>query len=251
MGVLARIGKQEDDAPLLLQQMAQGGRSLPYATGTVHVESDDDPGRALHLTFDEGRLVGRVVDGAPGEWAVVRPGPVDAPFSGELVDAATLASWSVRTGDDRLVLPPLDDVATDALAGLREIPDADLALRFRLVGSPAGMVLLELAYLGGRRVRAQVVDSFAEDMEPVPFGSAEATCDITWRNYLRLRAGALDPLEAGAEGTVDGHWTHLLLLHGLLQQADHVAAWSSLVRGAGDGAHHGARLHRQGGPPGP
>jgi hypothetical protein len=192
------------------------------------VESDDDPGRALHLTFDEGRLVGRVVDGAPGEWAVVRPGPVDAPFSGELVDAATLASWSVRTGDDRLVLPPLDDVATDALAGLREIPDADLALRFRLVGSPAGMVLLELAYLGGRRVRAQVVDSFAEDMEPVPFGSAEATCDITWRNYLRLRAGALDPLEAGAEGTVDGHWTHLLLLHGLLQQADHVAAWSSL-----------------------
>ena len=228
MGVLARIGKQDDAAPLLLQQMAQGGRSLPYASGTVHVESDDDPGRVLHLTFDEGRLTGRVVDDVAGEWAVVRPGPVDAPFSGELVDAVSLAAWAVRVGEERLPLPPLDDVATDALADLHEIPDADLALRFRLVGSPAGMVLLELAYLGGRRVRAQVVDSFAEDMEPVPFGSAEATCDLTWRNYLRLRAGTLDPLEAGAEGTVDGHWTHLLLLHGLLQQADHVAAWSSL-----------------------
>ena len=228
MGVLARIGKQDDAAPLLLQQMAQGGRSLPYASGTVHVESDDDPGRVLHLTFDEGRLTGRVVDDVAGEWAVVRPGPVDAPFSGELVDAVSLAAWSVRVGEERLPLPPLDDVATDALADLHEIPDADLALRFRLVGSPAGMVLLELAYLGGRRVRAQVVDSFAEDMEPVPFGSAEATCDLTWRNYLRLRAGTLDPLEAGAEGTVDGHWTHLLLLHGLLQQADHLAAWSSL-----------------------
>ena len=228
MGVLARVGKQEDDAPLLLQQMAQGGRSLPYATGTVHVESDDDPGRVLHLTFDEGRLVGRATDAAAGEWAVVRPGPVDAPFSGELVGAGELSRWSVRVGSERLALPPLDDVASDALADLHEVPDADLALRFRLVGSPAGMVLLELAYLGGRRVRAEVVDSFGEDVEPVPFGSAEATCDLTWRNYLRLRAGTLDPLEAGAEGTVDGHWTHLLLLHGLLQQSDHVAAWSAL-----------------------
>jgi hypothetical protein len=228
MGVLARVGKQEDDAPLLLQQMAQGSRSLPYATGTVHVESDDDLGRVVHLTFDEGRLVRRVVDDAAGEWAVVRPGPVDGEFSGEQVDSASLAQWSVRIGSERLVLPPLDDVASDALGDLREIPDADLALRFRLVGSPAGMVLLELAYVGGRRVRAEVVDFFGDDMEPVPFGSAEATCDITWRNYLRVRSGDLDPLEAGAEGTVEGHWTHLLLLHGLLQQADHVAAWSSL-----------------------
>ena len=228
MGVLARIGKQEDAAPLLLQQMAAGDRPVPYATGEVHVESDDEPGAVRHMQFDHGRLVADRVDDRPADWALLRLGPVRAPFSGELVRPEDLEGWSLRTGDDRLVLPPLDDVATDALAGLREIPDAELALRFRLVGSPAGMVLLELAYLGGRRVRAQVVDSFAEDMEPVPFGSAEATCDITWRNYLRLRAGALDPLEAGAEGTVDGHWTHLLLLHGLLQQADHVAAWSSL-----------------------
>ena len=228
MGVLARVGKQEDAAPLLLQQMAAGDRPVPYATGEVHVESDDDPGAVRHMQFDHGRLVADRVDDRPADWALLRPGPVRAPFSGELVRPEDLQGWAVRLGADRTPLPPLDDVASDALAHLRPVPDADLALRFRIVGSPAGMVLLELPYLAGQRVAARVVEEFGDRVDPVPDGSADSTCDLTWRNYLRVRAGVLDPLESGAQGTVEGHWTHLLLLHGLLQMPEHVAAWSSL-----------------------
>ncbi|MFM7063555.1 MAG: hypothetical protein ACKO04_08705 [Actinomycetes bacterium] len=228
MGLVARTAKAQDAVPLLLQQMASGDRSVPYATGVVHVESDDEPGQVRHLRFEQGRLVDDTVDDQPADWALVRPGPVRAPFSGELARPADLQGWAVRLGDLRTPLPPLDDVASDALAHLRPVPDADLALRFRIVGSPAGMVLLELPYLSGQRVAARLVEEFGERVDPVPDGAADSTCDLTWRNYLRVRAGTLDPLESGAQGTVEGHWTHLLLLHGLLQMPEHVAAWSSL-----------------------
>ncbi|MFM7068163.1 MAG: hypothetical protein ACKOYM_01765, partial [Actinomycetes bacterium] len=181
MGYTARLGARDDDGQLLVAQLAATSRHLPEASGTVHVESDDEPGVVLHLSFESGRLVERRVDDRPAKWALVRPGSLGEPWSALPVSAAAFRNWGLRAGTERRSLPPLDEVRSEPFASSPDVRDADLGVRIALAGTPAGVVRLELAYVAGQRDRAAVVDEFTETVEPVAMGAATVDLQLTWR----------------------------------------------------------------------
>lgn len=206
----------------------------PYATGTVHHDAVLDDGTVVHhhQVFEAGRLVAWEEDDAPGPWALVRPGdPLTACPTGVAVEE-DLTAVSVRVGEERLVLPPLDDCAEPALTELPFVPDASTALRFELTGSPVGTVRLDTRYQDGRRSWCRVVGEWPDPAPGEPaHGAPGMAVTMTWRNYLRMRSGEATALEAIEQGgTVDARWTLLLLLHGLVQEPEYVAAYRSLPR---------------------
>jgi hypothetical protein len=231
MGIVAR-GQQQ----YVRQQLAgEGVNPRPeYATGTVHHDAVAPDGTVVHhhQVFEQGELVEWERDDAPGPWALVRHGAPTDPFAPVLPGPQEAAAASVRVGEDLLALPPLDDLASDAYRELPLVPDATTRLRFELTGSPVGPLALDLRYQNGRRAVAEVVDQWEDSVEGEPaHGAPEMHIVMTWRNYLRMRAGEATALEAIEEGgSVDARWTLLLLLHGLLQEPEYVAAYRSLPR---------------------
>lgn len=202
-----------------------------YATGTVHHDAVGEDGTVVHhhQVFDRGLLVEWVRDDEPGPWALVRPGDPFRGFSGD--DALGVADVQVRLGDELLALPAADDLAADGWDELTYVPDATARLRFELTGSPVGLQRIDVRYQDGRRASCTFVDDWDDTREGEPAHDApEMSVTMTWRNYLRMRSGELDPLEAIEDGgVVDARWTLLLLLHGLLQQPRYVEIYRSLA----------------------
>lgn len=205
-----------------------------YATGTVHHDAVLPDGTVVHhhQVFDRGLLVEWERDDQPGPWALVRPGDPFVGFESGPLDADGIAAVRVRLGDDLIPLPAADDLGADGWDELPLVPDATARLRYELIGSPVGLMQIDVRYQDGRRPVARFVQDFAESAEGEPaHGAPEMHVAMTWRNYLRMRSGEVTPLEGIEEGgTVDARWTLLLLLHGLLQEPEYTAIYRALPR---------------------
>jgi hypothetical protein len=228
MGLVAK--KPEESR----RQQAGGQMENPrpeYASGTVHHDAvlDDRSVVHHHQVFDRGLLVEWERDEEPGPWALVRRGDPFLPFQEGPASPEVIGSVAVRIGEEMLPLPAVDDLAAGGWDELPFVPDATARLRFTLLGSPVGIMQIDVRYVDGRR-HAEFVEEWPATVEGEPaHGAPEMDVSMTWRNYLRMRAGELNPLEAIEEGgTVDARWTLLLLLHGLLQEPEYVAIYRAL-----------------------
>jgi hypothetical protein len=231
MGVVA--GKREE--PQRAQEAGQGDQPRPeHATGTVHHEAVLADGTTVHhrQEFDRGLLVSWERSDSPGPWALVRPGDPFQAFDPGPAAADRIAAVGVRLGEDLVSLPAADDLAADGWDELPFVPDATARLRFELLGSPVGVMRIDVRYQDGRRARSVFVESWGPTVEGEPaHGAPEMHVSMTWRNYLRMRAGEVTPLEGIEDGgTVDARWTLLLLLHGLLQQSEYISIYRALPR---------------------
>jgi hypothetical protein len=202
-----------------------------YATGTVHHDAVLDDGTVVHhhQDFDHGRLVAWDQDDAPAPWALVRRGDPLTRCPSGVAGPDDVAAAGIRVGDDHLALPLLDDLPDPVFDSLRTVPDATARLRFEVFGSPVGTQYAEVRYQDGART-AWLVGDWPEPTEGEPaFGAPEMHVRLSFRNYLRMRSGAVTALEAIEEGgSVDARWTLLLLLHGMIQSPEYVAAYRSL-----------------------
>lgn len=229
MGLLAKGGQQS------VRQQAGGQLANPrppYATGVVYHDAVTSDGSVVHhhQRFEQGLLMEWELDSEPGPWALVSPGEPFAPFPTTLPGPAEARAVKIRIGERMLDLPPLDDIASPRWDELPTIPDATARLKFELTGSPVGNLALDIRYLDGKRPICEIVDDWAELREgDIAFGAPEMHISMTWRNYLRMRAGEVTALEGIEEGgTTDARWTLLLMLHGLLQEREYVAVYRSL-----------------------
>jgi hypothetical protein len=223
-----QVGREQGSGDLAGEQ----GRPLPpYATGTVHHDSVLDAGTVVHhhQVFEVGRLVAWEQDDLPGSWALVRTGDPLAPCPTGAASPELVASTHLRLGERTLPIPLLDDLPAPAFDALAHVPDATARLRFEVFGTPVGVQRCEVRYQDGART-AWLVEDWVDPTEDEPaFGAPEMHVTMTFRNYLAMRSGAATALEAIEDGgTVDARWTLLLLLHGLIQSPEYVAAYRSL-----------------------
>jgi hypothetical protein len=231
MGITARNPEEQT------RQQGAGelvGEPPAHATGTVHLESVGGDGEVVRhrQRFEQGRLVAWELVDEAAPWALVRPGPPERPCPYGLATPEEVEAVSVRLGERVGPIPPLDDLAYPGWDALPRVPDATARLRYELTGSPVGRILVDIRYQDGKRPMSEVVGEWPEQTtvgEPA-HDAPEMRVTMTFRNYLRMRAGELGALEAIAEGgdVGDTRWTLLLLLHGLLQEDAYVAAYRSL-----------------------
>lgn len=229
MAIVARNAAQSTRQ----QQLGEGAAPRPeYATGVVHHDALAGDGSVVHhhQVFDAGRLVAWERDDGPGPWALVRHGDPFAPWPVDAPGPDEAAATSVRLGTSIVALPPVDDLAAAGWDELPFVPDATARLRFELTGTPVGPLALDIRYVDGRRPVGEIVDDWAVLGEgELAHGAPEMHISMTWRNYLRMRAGEVTALEGIEEGgTVDARWTLLLLLHGLLQEPKYLAIYRAL-----------------------
>lgn len=227
------VVSRNQQAVLRQQLGGEGANPRPeYANGTVHHDAVADDGTVVHhhQVFESGQLVDWVRDDHPGPWALVRPGGPFEPFAPNLAGPDEVAAVRVRLGDEVVALPPLDDSASPRWDELPTVPDATARLRFELTGSPVGPIAMDIRYEDGKRPVAEVVEDWdATDEDEPAHDAPEMHIVMTWRNYLRMRAGELTALEAIEDGgSVDARWTLLLMLHGLLQEPEYVAIYRDL-----------------------
>ena len=230
MGLVAK----QPEASHRQQSGAQPENPRPeHATGTVHHDAVLPDGSVVHhhQVFDRGLLVEWERDDAPGPWALVRPGDPFVPFESGPVDPARVAEVKVRVGEDLLDLPAVDDLSSSGWDELPVVPDATARLRFELTDSPVGVQWLDIRYQDGRRTGRLVTEWAPTQEGEAAHDAPEMHVVMNWGNYLRMRAGDLTALEAIEDrGTVDARWTLLLLLHGLVQQAEYMALYRALPR---------------------
>ncbi len=229
MGLIARYREQEPATPV-----AAAAPPVPpgYATGVVHHDAVADDGTVTHhhQRFESGRLVEWEVDDDPGPWALVRPGGVLLPCPVDVAPADRSESTHLRIGDRLHPLPMVDDLTDPGFAGVEQVPDADLRLRFELTATPTGTQRADIRYERSLRTGWLVEDW--DDPEPgSPAAHApDLAVSMTYRNYLRMRTGGISALEAIADGgSVDGRWTLMLLLHGLVQDPVYVATYRAAL----------------------
>lgn len=223
-GVTDSVGREDGSGEL--------GRDLPaYATGTVHHEAVLDDGSVVqhHQVFDRGVLVDWIEDDEPGPWALIRPGSPLRPCPSGVAAPEAVAEVKLRLGDEVVEIPLLDDLPAPAFDGLAHVPNATARLRFEVFGSPVGIQRCEVRYVDGSRT-AWLVEDWSEPSEGEPaWGAPEMAVSMSFRNYLAMRSGEATALEAIEDGgIVDARWTLLLLLHGLIQSPEYVAAYRSL-----------------------
>ncbi|MCB1256513.1 MAG: hypothetical protein KDB26_05370 [Microthrixaceae bacterium] len=229
MGLLARGGQQS------VRQQAGGQLANPrplYATGIVHHDAIAEDGSIVHhhQRFEQGLLMEWVIDDSPGPWALQRTGQPFDSFPSELPGPSQAEAVRIRIGDELLALPPLDDIASPRWDELPDIPDATARLKFELTGSPVGNLALDIRYLNGKRPMCEIINEW-DDLSDgdLAYGAPEMHIVMTWRNYLRMRSGEVTALEGIEEGgTTDARWTHLLMLHGLLQEREYMDVYGSL-----------------------
>lgn len=232
MGFVAQFRRSVDHESVREDGSGQQDLHLPgYATGTVHHEAVLDDGTTVHhhQTFERGVLVDWVEDDEPGPWALIRPGSPLRPCPSTVADPAEVGAVSLRLGDRVLPLPLLDDLPAPAFDALVRVPDATARLRFEVFGTPVGTQRCDVRYQDGARTGWLVSDwSDPEPGEPAA-GAPEMHVSMSFRNYLKMRSGQATALEAIEDGgTVDARWTLLLLLHGMIQSPEYVAAYRGL-----------------------
>lgn len=232
MGFISQLPGRVKDQAGREDGSGQLGRNLPpYATGTVHHEAVLDSGEVVHhhQVFERGMLVDWIEDDEPGPWALIRPGsPLQSCPSG-IATPEEVAAVKHRLGDDVFDIPLLDDLPAPAFDSLAHVPDATARLRFEVFATPVGTQRCDVRYVDGSRT-AWLVEDWPELEEGEPAaGAPEMAVTMSFRNYLAMRSGEATALEAIEDGgIVDARWTLLLLLHGLIQSPEYVAAYRSL-----------------------
>lgn len=232
MGFISQLPRHVEDEAGREDGSGELGRELPaYATGTVHHEAVLADGTVVHhhQVFERGVLVDWVDDDEPGPWALVRPGSPLRPCPSGVASPEAVAEVKLRLGDELLDIPLLDDLPAPVFDSLAHVPDATARLRFEVFGTPVGVQRCDVRYVDGSRT-AWLVEDWSEVGEGEPAaGAPEMAVSMSFRNYLAMRSGAATALEAIEDGgTVDARWTLLLLLHGLIQSPEYVAAYRSL-----------------------
>lgn len=232
MGFVSQFGRSVDQQSTRQDQAGELGRELPdYATGTVHHEAVLDDGSVVHhhQVFERGVLVDWIEDDEPGPWALIRPGSPLASCASGVATPDDVAAVQLRLDGQVVPLPILDDLPAPAFDALPRIPNATARLRFEVFASPVGTQRADVRYQDGSR-HAWLVSDWEEPTEGQPaFDAPEMAVTMSFRNYLKMRSGELTALEAIEDGgVVDARWTLLLLLHGLLQEPEYVAAYRGL-----------------------
>ncbi len=225
MGLIARYREQTAAVP----SVATAPPELPHhATGVVHHDAVADDGTVTHhhQRFVAGRLVEWELDDGPGPWALVRPGDPLLPCPTDVAPPERTEAARLRLGDELLSLPVVDDIEAPGFAGVERVPDADLRLRFEVLSTPTGVQRADFRYDRGLRT-GWLVEDWGEPEPGSPAAHApDLSVSMTFRNYLRMRTGEISALEAIADGgSVDGRWTLMLLLHGLVQDPVYVATY--------------------------
>ncbi len=237
MGFVAQFRRGVTDSAGREDGSGELGLVLPeYATGTVHHEAVLADGQVLHhhQVFDRGVLVDWIEDDEPGPWALIRPGSPLRSCPAGVASPEAVAEVKIRLGTDVIDLPLLDDLPAPVFDTLAHVPDATARLRFEVYGTPVGIQRCDVRYVDGSR-QAWLVEEWedwsqVDDGEPAA-GAPEMGVSMSFRNYLAMRSGEATALEAIEDGgVVDARWTLLLLLHGLIQSPEYVAAYRSLPR---------------------
>lgn len=212
---------------------APGAPPVPpgYATGTVFHEAVQPDGSVVHhrQEFDGGRLVDWHQDTEPGPWALIRRGdPLDpCPVDGATPDL--VAATQVRLGETVVPLPILDDMDASGFTGVERVPDATMRLRYQVTSSPVGLQRADIRYQDSLRTGWLVEDWDEPEPESPAFDAPELFVSMSFRNYLRMRTGEITSLQAIEDGgMVDGRWTLMLLLHGLVQDPAYVSTYRNL-----------------------
>jgi hypothetical protein len=137
-----------------------------------------------------------------------------------------LAATRLRLGERTVPLPMDDELEDPGFAAVERVPDATLRLRYQLTTTPVGVQRADIRYQDSLRA-ARMVDDWAAPEPGSPAAEApELFVSMSFRNYLRMRTGELSSLEAIEDGgAVDGRWTLMLLLHGLVQDPAYVATY--------------------------
>lgn len=199
-----------------------------YATGVVHHDAVAPDGTVTHhhQRFSAGRLEEWELDDRPGPWALVRQGDVLEPCPSDVASPERIGNTGLRIGAEIHPLPMLDELEDPGFSGVEQVPDADLRLRFELIGSPTGVQRAEFMYRNCLRTGHLVEDWDTPEPGSPASDAPELAVSMTFRNYLRMRTGEISALEAIADGgSIDGRWTLMLLLHGLVQDPVYVATY--------------------------
>jgi hypothetical protein len=225
VGLIARYREQSAaTAPVASAPPAP----LEHATGVVHHDAVQADGSVVHhhQRFESGRLVEWELDDTPGPWALVRHGDPLDPCPTEVATPQQLAGTRLRLGERTVPLPMEDDLGDPGFAAVVRVPDATLRLRYQLTTTPVGIQRADIRYEDSLRT-AWMVEDWATPEPGSPAAEApDLFVSMSFRNYLRMRTGELTSLEAIEDGgAVDGRWTLMLLLHGLVQDPAYVATY--------------------------
>ncbi|HMR96171.1 MAG TPA: hypothetical protein PKE05_11560 [Microthrixaceae bacterium] len=232
MGFVAQFRRSVDEESTREDGSGQLDLHLPeYATGTVHHQAILEDGTVVHhhQRFESGVLVDWIEDDEPGPWALIRPGSPLRPCPGGVADPDDVTGAALRLGDEIRPLPLLDDLPSPAFESLARVPHATARLRFEVFATPVGTQRCDVRYHDGSRT-AWLVSDWTDPAEDEPaFGAPEMHVSMSFRNYLKMRSGQATALEAIEDGgSVDARWTLLLLLHGMIQSPEYVAAYRGL-----------------------
>lgn len=185
--------------------------------------------RVVRCVFALGQLVDASWTDEPTPWAMQTPlisgEDMNIPVHPDLWDQCR-----VRIGHTYLPLPPGDE-SVSGFVGMREVPRASACVRLELTNSPVGLVRYEVLLEQGRRVGEAVVDEWSSDQCDTDHEAAVTLhVRMAYRNYVRARAGEISFLEAVLDGgsLEDSRWTHLLMLHGIVQDPAYVESARSL-----------------------
>src|SRR5690606_242296 len=136
---------------------------------------------------------------------------------------------ALRWGNEIRSLLLLDDLPVPAFESLARVPHATARLLFDVFATPFGTQRCDVHYHFLSRTTCLLSDlKDSTDVQPA-FGAPEMHVSMSFRNYLKMRSGQVTALEAIEDGgSVDARWTLLLLLHGMIQSPEYVAAYRGL-----------------------
>lgn len=222
---------QERDAGGALGQVDPP--ELAVATGVVHLEWVEADGSITshHQEFNKGRLVTWQADSSTAPWALQRPRTVDLVEPNGSTKIETLDQVMLRVGSDLHPIPPVEDVRDQRWHDMPTIPDATLRVRFEMLNSPIGTMMIDVRYVDGVRVECFYVNEWVPLEEgDSTFGSPDIHIGIQWGNFMKLCAREMTALEAIEDGgSIDARWTSLLLIHGLMQQPEFTDLYKTYV----------------------
>lgn len=203
------------------------------ATGVVHHEWEETDGSITshHQEFNNGRLVRWETDKDRAPWALRRPREIEIVDAQGVLLPEFVEQVQLRIGDDLHAIPPAEDVADPRWHDVPKIPDATLRVRFELLHSPVGTMMIDVRYVDGIRVDCFFVNEWVPLHDgDTTFGSPDIHIGMPWGNFMKLRARKMTALEAiEAGGSIDARWTSLLLIHGLMQQPEFTELYKSYV----------------------
>lgn len=115
-------------------------------------------------------------------------------------------------------VPPFDMMDAPSLDDLPPIPGASVSVQYTLTDAPFGQ---EIDY------HQVIVDGRIATLEPGWIAEADLYIEFPYVNYLRLRLGRMELLDALVGGDFKGDIAKASLLGGILEAPEYQEAWSA------------------------